>query len=393
MESKEPTLKKVKTEGTEEIERVATGLRERLEAHNTSRKEVQEKLCTMCEEQRKCIDEHEKKVSNEIEENFAKEVSRLQELLKRAPEGKDTIYKEIDKLEENRKAVQEDNETAHDAMRKKIDENEKGINNELGVKFREEDSRLQAALHNFRAAAISSGKSKIAEALQEAKAVLLVGQRYSLKKAKAKDESNKEEENKDDTSPMSFEALGLVAEKEIVTRWLTLDRPKNFRILKIRAGKVFISFVFLSPKEEKALVENELGEAVTYKALLQKKVGGKENGTEYNLRKEDESGCFSFVPNFLDAEMTYTVKVKAELNDTEIKWSEEIEFTTPEFSECCIWKEHPDDVGEESDYFVNEKNPKDCNKNKWQLLHNRREHSPSTKQNDIMEHKNTELKR
>ena len=47
------------------------------------------------------------------------------------------------------------------------------------------------------------------------------------------------------------------------------------------------------------------------------------------------------MPDFFEAETTYTVKMKAELQGKEGEWSEEAEFITLENSECCVWKECP----------------------------------------------------
>ena len=75
----------------------------------------------------------------------------------------------------------------------------------------------------------------------------------------------------------------------------------------------------------------------------------------YSLRKEES--CFSFVPDFLEAETAYTVRVRAELNKKkECERSEEANFISPEFSECCVWKECPDNVEEKRKYSVDEKN-------------------------------------
>ena len=40
------------------------------------------------------------------------------------------------------------------------------------------------------------------------------------------------------------------------------------------------------------------------------------------------------------------------------QWSDEAEFTTPEFKECCVWKECPDYVDKYSKYSVDEGNPR-----------------------------------
>ena len=66
------------------------------------------------------------------------------------------------------------------------------------------------------------------------------------------------------------------------------------------------------------------------------------------------------MPDFIKAETTYTVKVKAELQGKESGWSEEAEFTTPKypkFSESA-WKECPDNVNKWLKYSVDETNPR-----------------------------------
>ena len=52
------------------------------------------------------------------------------------------------------------------------------------------------------------------------------------------------------------------------------------------------------------------------------------------------------------------VRTETETSGNEGGWSEEAEFTTPKFSECCIWKKCPYDVDVKRKYFVNEKKPR-----------------------------------
>ena len=40
------------------------------------------------------------------------------------------------------------------------------------------------------------------------------------------------------------------------------------------------------------------------------------------------------------------------------QWSDEAEFTTPEFKECCVWKKCPEDVDKNKKYSVDEENPR-----------------------------------
>ena len=63
------------------------------------------------------------------------------------------------------------------------------------------------------------------------------------------------------------------------------------------------------------------------------------------------------MPDFLVAEAAYTVKVKAVLQNNEMsELSEEAEFETPEPSECCVWKECPDNIVKHRRYFTDKKN-------------------------------------
>ena len=62
------------------------------------------------------------------------------------------------------------------------------------------------------------------------------------------------------------------------------------------------------------------------------------------------------MPDFVEAETTYTVKVKTELKGKQSEWSEEAEFTTPKDLMFCVWKECPYNVNMWKKYSVNEKN-------------------------------------
>ena len=86
MKEEEPEQKKVKTGRTtdttsDEVERVAEALRERLVCHDTNRKEVQERLHKACEKQRRDVDEMEEKELCELEKRFCEEINRINEEL------------------------------------------------------------------------------------------------------------------------------------------------------------------------------------------------------------------------------------------------------------------------------------------------------------------------
>ena len=62
------------------------------------------------------------------------------------------------------------------------------------------------------------------------------------------------------------------------------------------------------------------------------------------------------MPDFLEAETTYTVRVKAVIQDKESEWSEEAVFVAPKDLWHCGWKECPDNVSKNRRYSVDETN-------------------------------------
>ena len=65
----------------EDCEKIESTLRERLEAHDKSRKDAQEKLEGICKGLEASVDELENNISNELEEKSAAESNRLQSAL------------------------------------------------------------------------------------------------------------------------------------------------------------------------------------------------------------------------------------------------------------------------------------------------------------------------
>ena len=62
------------------------------------------------------------------------------------------------------------------------------------------------------------------------------------------------------------------------------------------------------------------------------------------------------------ASTTYCLKARIVHQGMSSQWSDEVGFTTPEFKECCVWKECPDGVDEEMKYSVDEENPRTATK-------------------------------
>ena len=294
-----------------EVKRAAKALRERLDSHDSNRKEVQEKLHNTCEEWRKQIDELEDKINSELEGKYKEEDNRLQTILNELLAATSNATEDKDK----------------DKCDGKCEGKDKGKGKD---------------------------ESKTKELLQKAKAELLVVQKYELKEGNSKG------------VPSVFTGLELYTGKAVDTEWL--EKPAVAKAQASETGKVFLECV---SSQERAITGNGLKDAVTYKALLQKKDeenesndsdNKKENSDEgrkeYTIGKEKEGECFfSFVPGFLEDETAYTVKMKAVAEGKESEWSEGVEFTTPKNILCCAWKECPGN-DYENKYSVDEKNPR-----------------------------------
>ena len=164
-----------------------------------------------------------------------------------------------------------------------VNENERDVNRSLEEQFKNEDSRLQAALHSLQTVAeATSDKSRVSEALQKARAELVaVVQRYSIREVEStKNESENESEVYDDESDKKersttkpLKTLELSTEKGVDARWLTLDRPRELSVCGVAAGRVWVCFTFLNPEEERVVAENGLEGKVTYKAFIRRKKG------------------------------------------------------------------------------------------------------------------------
>ena len=110
--------------------------------------------------------------------------------------------------------------------------------------------------------------------------------------------------------------------------------PVTSRPTRSETQEEFFSASQETPNKKEFLLKMELVSPIKFCFIRRTE----ERGKEYNLREEEDENCFSFAFDFIEAETAYTVRAKAELQEKENVWSEEIEFTTPEFSELCAWK-------------------------------------------------------
>ena len=252
----------------------------------------------------------------------------------------------------SRMEVQERLHTLCDGWRKQIDELENGISEALETKSTEEDSRLQEALNDLRVAVTTAeekGGDKLLEAVKKARAELLVAQTYKLAERVSMfigDDGSVDESEMGDFT----KKLELNSEKKVSNEMIDLSSPTSVEVTEISGGKVHVKFT-RNVEQERVLAENSFEDTVNYTAEIRKKdeVGEK----EYNIRKE-ENGSFSFVPETLEENAGYTVKVRTVFQGKQSEWSEGAEFTTPVGMWYCSWK----DAEEKRKYSVGKRNTK-----------------------------------
>lgn len=240
---------------------------------------------------------------------------------------------------ENRKAVQEELRLICNRERERIDCMEETINRELEEKFGKEDYRLQTALNELRVALRAEDCKECLDAAQRAKTELIVMQRYEIR----------QEENTGVSKTYT-----LSTEKKVVDKLLDLKQPKNLKINSVSTGAIRFEFVG-SSYEERILSENGFSSFLTHKVLLRKK--DEENWDEYHVKKLSAHE-FLMEPDILEASTEYCMKVRTESISRSSGWSDTLEFVSPQFSECCAWKECPRHVIDDRKYSVDEKNPR-----------------------------------
>ena len=259
---------------------------------------------------------------------------------------KKLLSKRLEIHDESRKAAQEKLHEICEELRAQVDKLGEKINSELEEKFTAEDNRLQTALDELR----SSEDSKM---IQKAKAGLLVEQTYNVV------ERDSDDYNEDEQESIISSLYELKTERNVV--YLKLiefegRKPANLVPSFTEKGELALSFTFFSEDEVEALKDVDS----PFEAEVKVWEKGHEEGTSKTLGKKmilgsDEAVC---IRNTFTASTSYCLKVRIAHKEVSTQWSDEAEFTTPEFKGLCIWKECPDNVEKDMKYSVDEKNPR-----------------------------------
>ena len=175
---------------------------------------------------------------------------------------------------------------------------------------------------------------------RKAKLTLLKNQRYTLEDADL------------------YEDCGLRVVKEAALEVIDFEgrKPRSLIPSFTEKGDLSLSFAFFDEDEVEVLKEIDSPSKVEVKVWEK----GHGEGTSRTLTGKltlgscDEPICLR---STFTASTTYCLEMRIVHQGMSTQWSDEAEFT-PEFKECCVWKECPEDVDKWMKYSVDEENPR-----------------------------------
>ena len=224
----------------------------------------------------------------------------------------DALNKRLEEADEGRRATQERIDRTCKEVAQKVSELEERLNSEIEEKYTSENNRLQAALNSLQAVPPTRRRKRRPKPFcTETKAELVVKQTYRLRATEAKEECFG-----------AAKAYAVSADTEVDGEWLEHRKPEEVRVSRVWTGRVFLEVAFVTKEEEIVLKKKGLEGAVVHIAQLHKHNKDKDRKTkeeeeeegkgnclncdcgegQYILQKDGER-CFSFAPNFLEAEI------------------------------------------------------------------------------------------
>lgn len=315
--------------------------------------------------------------------------------------------------DDNRRTLQERAERICQNLREQIQTFEDVTNELLGEKFSKEDERLQNALSEIQSRVVSEESDEaqleeLSEAINKAKIELTKKQSYKFREAPGYYKTN--EEGIIDIGLL--ERYKLEPEAELMENWVDLRKPEGLELSKIVGGRFFIKFSCeLSPEEEKSLQENNFDGSIVFKASLDKvktkgeddddddededlededykgkekkegdddvemKEGGEEKKKEgekvekdknlatevikeYVIKSERGKNSYSFIPDYLESGVKYTLKVRMVCKGREGEWSDPVTVGKFDFYKDSTWKECKQESAKSFKYSLDKKNPR-----------------------------------
>ena len=250
------------------------------------------------------------------------------------------LQEQLDRIQESKASVQEELVEICNKKRNEAGELGTRINGELEEVFKAEDTRIQEVVKVIKEKIDSKDPEEVEELARKARLTLFKNQKYSLRKEDSSD------------------SYDLKVIKEASLKFIDFEerKPRSLIPSFTKKGEFSLSFTFFDEDEGEVLKEVDSPCKVEVKVWEK----GNEEGTSKTLTKEhtlgsDEPICLR--STFM-ASTPYCLKTRIVHQGMSTQWSDEGEFTTPEFKDLCMWKECPDDVYTWMKYSVGEENPR-----------------------------------
>ena len=196
---------------------------------------------------------------------------------------------------------------------------------------------------------VEGGKENIEELSKKGKLALLTRPRYSLEKSDEK---------------WSLKAYYLSVSDKVSLESIDFEerKPTNFSASITDNGDISASFEFFSLDELVVLESKQLPFKVAWMVWVK---GNESTAEKFTEEYDIKNTKFVFRPNTIESNTTYVLKSRIEQLGMATRWSDEAEISTPDFKESFGWKEslHVDELGK-GIYSIDEKNPMIVRNNK-----------------------------
>ena len=282
-------------------------------------------------------------------------------VLEELEKTKQIFSERLEAHDNNRMVVQETIDKICGRASNQVDDFEKKISTKLEEKYTAEENHLQTVFENLQMSESLDNPEDASEAIQKAKAELIVGQSYKVAKGKSgkltekKKTAGEGDHEKKSEQKQIFDLSSLCVfktKKHLRDEMMSPMKPIDASKIKLAIGKVYIQLDYLNPHEMKVISEHKTWDLVRYECLIRKKDENEDRIKEYPSEIAD--GYITFSPDFLEIGSTYVVRVKRIYMGKDTELSEEVEFTPKDFNEYCAWRKCPESVVSKK-YSVDEK--------------------------------------
>ena len=149
----------------------------------------------------------------------------------------------------------------------------------------------------------------------------------------------------------------LKVEKEASLKFIDFEEKKSTNIIPsfTEKGELSLSFTFFSEDEVEILKDLDSSFEVEVKMWEKDKENTLKTLTRKLTLGKDEAACFREI---FTASTIYRLKMRIIHQEMSTQWSDEAEFTIPEFKDLCFWKKCPEYVYKDRIYSVDVKNPR-----------------------------------